>query len=384
MKNIYQHTDCLTDETIISYQKDELSQKERNRVENHLLDCEMCQDVLNGAAEMKNIDELPIIIETLNDKINEKTTNRRKLIGFRQLKYIGLAASIVILVGLSIFLGRELKNSQNMAMSENVEFSKLDFENKKSYDKTAPSELNKEEEIVTDTNLEQVKELIDSKGISDVVEIIEDDLNSESDIVFDNENIDEEDFDEDINEENLNKNTEEETLERTTENQNKRKMRTEDVNFGTVTEAEIVTGDVALDHVVVMEESMPTIVEDENISHKEKGNNLWNGKNVWTKNKTKKADTQATIINDFTNSSTLVYTARNYQEVGDYSNSMVYYDKILEDKNDPYYYEAKYNKAKILIEENKNDEALVILKELSKEKNNYQDSAKVLIKKIKK
>ncbi len=374
MKNIYQHTECLTDKMLIGYHKNELLPKEMNMVENHLIDCEMCRDVLDGISEMKNIDKLPIIVETLNQKIDEKTSNRRKLIGFRKLKYIGLAASIIILVGLSIFLGGELKKSQEMAMCDNIEQTKTDFENNKIYKEKFKEELKKEptEKKSKNTDVKKI-ELKKDKKVEDIIEIVEDNEVIESDVDFEFE-----------------KNNDE-LIEEVSLNEKDKKLADDELQLDIIEEADIVSGESVAKGVsrtnveeVYMNEEEIAVSPPQNstIARKEKNNNSWNGRNIWTKKDTKKSEAQAPVMEDFTNTSDLIYTARNYQELGDYSNSIIYYDIILENKNDPYYYEAKYNKAKILIEENKNDEALTILKELSEEKNNFQDSAKVLIKKI--
>jgi len=371
MKNIYQHTECLTDEILIGYHKNELSPKEMNMVENHLIDCEMCRDVLDGIVEMQNIERLPIIVEQLNDKVDEKTSNRRKLIGFRQLKYIGLAASIVILVGISIFLGGELNKSEEVAMCDNVEKQISDFENNKIYNEEIEDEkTNAEQKDI----YEKETELKEDNKIEDIIEIVEDDEIIENDMAFDFEEGDELQMENIEQNENYKKNTDDNLqLDRVEETQS-------------VTDDAVATGisrTEDLDESIYEEELMAIPTESSTVARKQKENNLWNnGGNIWTKRKAKKSEAQAPIMEDFTNTSNLIYTARNFQELGDYSNSIIYYDRILEDKNDPYYYEAKYNKAKILIKENKNDEALIILKELSEEQNNFQDSAKVLIKKI--
>jgi len=373
MKNIYQHTECLTDKILIGYHKNELSPKEMNMVENHLIDCEVCRDVLDGISEMQNIDKLPIIVKNLNGKIDEKTSNRRKLIGFRQLKYIGLAASIIILVGLSIFLGGELKKSQEMAMCDNIEETIAGFENNKIYKEKFKEELKKEptKKESKDINTKE-KELKKDKKVEDIIEIVENSEFIESDIDFEFEENDEEQIDV------------------ITQNENYKKLADDELQLDIIEETEIVSESVSnsvsrtkIDDSYLNEDEIaiaPT--QNSTIYRKEKKSNSWNGRNIWTNNKTKKSEVQTPVMTDFTNTSDLVYTARNYQDLGDYSNSIIYYDIILENKNDPYYYEAKYNKAKILIEENKNNEALTILKELSEEKNNFQDSAKVLILKI--
>ena len=46
--NIFQHTDCLSEETLLNYLSDKLSDAEKHEAEKHLIDCEMCSDAAEG------------------------------------------------------------------------------------------------------------------------------------------------------------------------------------------------------------------------------------------------------------------------------------------------------------------------------------------------
>lgn len=53
MKPIFQIHQCLSEENIKGYLTNRLSEEERFRVENHLLDCPLCSDAVDGYAAME-------------------------------------------------------------------------------------------------------------------------------------------------------------------------------------------------------------------------------------------------------------------------------------------------------------------------------------------
>ncbi len=400
MKNIFQNTECLPDTILESYVENNLSSNECNKVETHLLHCDICQDMVDGLSEMSNTKNLNQIVESLNTKIDKKINNKRRSIGYKQVKYIGLVASIVILIGISIFMGKHMYNNQQMAMVENIEESDKQIINNKKLEQNEKIEKNNIiEETTSIDNNEIIENLKKEQIIEDIIVEVENDAVEIVDI-----------FDDEIEEKKSNKDitldadfetaptiedTNKKVVEESTNLKRLNKNSKDDISKGDGLPSEIynvansegyVNGLSVETRSSVNEEETQMLDQNVAIVNKKK-----NRKAFWQKSKSKKQEmttkTAASFVSeekDVNVYSDPIYTARNYQQLGDYSNSIIYYNQILENKNDPYYYEAKFNKAKILVEEEKQNEALDILNELAQEKNIYQDSAKVLILKLKK
>lgn len=65
-KHVLTMTKCLTAEQIQTYLKDELNDDQRFEVENHMLDCPLCADAVEGFANSHNVDEELPSLDFLN------------------------------------------------------------------------------------------------------------------------------------------------------------------------------------------------------------------------------------------------------------------------------------------------------------------------------
>ena len=54
LHTIFEHNDCLTEEQLLAYTENKLSNKERNLVERHKIDCKFCSDAVEGFEKVKN------------------------------------------------------------------------------------------------------------------------------------------------------------------------------------------------------------------------------------------------------------------------------------------------------------------------------------------
>ena len=71
MKNIFEHTGCISEEVLARYLADKLSPAEKHEVEKHLVDCEMCTDAVDG---LRMID--PKKISYITSELNQKIQGR--------------------------------------------------------------------------------------------------------------------------------------------------------------------------------------------------------------------------------------------------------------------------------------------------------------------
>lgn len=94
---------CLTLETMKRYSASSLSSDEKTQVENHLENCELCRDALEGLMLVSDTDKLESIVSEINENLisnmpSEKTARSVRLPN--RFYYIAAAASVIILIGI--------------------------------------------------------------------------------------------------------------------------------------------------------------------------------------------------------------------------------------------------------------------------------------------
>ena len=105
--NILNHSPCPGDAMLEKYAEGKLPGKEKYEIEKHLLDCEMCSDLVEGMqfAKQKNTDIKGIAanINTKIDNLAKKESKSKKIIPL----WMRYAAVFALLIGIG-FLVREL------------------------------------------------------------------------------------------------------------------------------------------------------------------------------------------------------------------------------------------------------------------------------------
>lgn len=106
---IFNPSGCITLEAMQLYLKKELPESEVELIDNHLEDCELCSDAMEGLSLVENRDKLRGIVREINKNLNRTSTEfpitkEPKFIRLQnRLIYFGAAASIIILFGLLYF-----------------------------------------------------------------------------------------------------------------------------------------------------------------------------------------------------------------------------------------------------------------------------------------
>ena len=119
-KNLFDSTDCLSEETLYAYIDKKLTVEENYVVEKHLVDCELCSDALEGLALVKNrsiIGETKSAVKKLT-AIDQKKEAR--VIPFNFNYKLAAAAAIALLVG-CVFLMNHYLNERKEVISYNVQ-----------------------------------------------------------------------------------------------------------------------------------------------------------------------------------------------------------------------------------------------------------------------
>ncbi len=110
--NIFEHSECISEEMLLGYISEKLSPSEKHAVEKHLLDCAMCSDAEEGLRLIADKNKISKITADLNKQILQKTGKKEaKIIFLQQYRtQLAIAASIVIIFGLVLFF----RNSVSM------------------------------------------------------------------------------------------------------------------------------------------------------------------------------------------------------------------------------------------------------------------------------
>ncbi len=101
MEKFLSATKCLGQKEVQKYLKAQLNEQERFRVENHLLECPLCSDAVDGLANHYNFDE-DIELEQIqalipNTNSSNSTTNIRTLPS-RRFSFSRIAAAAIVLL----------------------------------------------------------------------------------------------------------------------------------------------------------------------------------------------------------------------------------------------------------------------------------------------
>jgi len=122
--NIFEHTDCISEETLLKYISNKLSSAEKHEVEKHLIDCDMCSDAAEGLQMLGDKKKISNITSELNQKIQNRAGEKKqgKVIFLQQYRtQLALAASIILLVGLVwFFKSKYVMKELDTASSEKI------------------------------------------------------------------------------------------------------------------------------------------------------------------------------------------------------------------------------------------------------------------------
>lgn len=117
--NIFEKSSgCICQDILLKYLKGQLSGKERNLVERHLLECEMCSDELEGLSNLSEPERVIEIEAELNSRVDRRTAPR--IILFNPKVIYRVAAVAVLTIGISSLLYFfVLKHTPSSMMTEN-------------------------------------------------------------------------------------------------------------------------------------------------------------------------------------------------------------------------------------------------------------------------
>ena len=108
---------CIRQDALLEYLQGKLSGKERNLVEKHLLECEMCSDELEGLSNLSEPERIAEIETELNSMVDKRTAPR--ILWLNPKVVYRVAAVAVLTIGVSTLLYYfVLKTTPSTMMSE--------------------------------------------------------------------------------------------------------------------------------------------------------------------------------------------------------------------------------------------------------------------------
>jgi hypothetical protein len=113
---IFASTDCISHENMQKYLAKELSKQELQVIEKHIVDCEMCNDELEGL-KLLNKNYLSNIVTEINSKIDAKNYNKKNV--FLDYRFQAIAASFLLIISISIFyLNRNINQTTKQEIAQ--------------------------------------------------------------------------------------------------------------------------------------------------------------------------------------------------------------------------------------------------------------------------
>lgn len=148
--NISDCSNCYSEEVLIKYLNDELSVAESETLEAHLIECEMCSDVLDGLMLLDDPNQIFEEKEKINQQIDKIIYSKKRIFGLNQtaIRSIAAVALLLILSGTVLLInkiynktdfnsiapisqtGNKKPISPNTVSDSNVQTAKVEVEEK--------------------------------------------------------------------------------------------------------------------------------------------------------------------------------------------------------------------------------------------------------------
>jgi tetratricopeptide (TPR) repeat protein len=126
--NKYQHndhlfTECLSEEHMLDYIDNKLTPQQRNRVEKHVLDCEICSDALEGYAlisDRSKLDDAAFAVNTLVLENKEEKEEKRGWWGTR-MKIAASIAVLLLLGSIALYIKNSIEKQADQTFAQHFE-----------------------------------------------------------------------------------------------------------------------------------------------------------------------------------------------------------------------------------------------------------------------
>lgn len=118
LHTIFEQTDCLYSPQ--AYLKGKLTVDEQHYFEKHILSCSMCRDEYEGLLAMRDYKKLPVIVSGLNKQVDNYVRPVVKPSFLQKHKILRIAAFILVLIGSGFFINYYLQYSSKEYAAEEM------------------------------------------------------------------------------------------------------------------------------------------------------------------------------------------------------------------------------------------------------------------------
>ncbi len=129
ISHIFESSDHIDESRLWLYAKDKLHRDEAYEVEKHLIDCEMCSDIVEGFSKFGSEGSFNASRNRAIEMFHRSGKRQKKII----IRRVSIAATFVLIAVSSIFLVSQLKQTkqtpENLAFDQSVEEEIIQLEN---------------------------------------------------------------------------------------------------------------------------------------------------------------------------------------------------------------------------------------------------------------
>ncbi|MDQ3191114.1 MAG: hypothetical protein M3Q58_05935 [Bacteroidota bacterium] len=404
----YSDSDCISEQDMFDYLDNNLSPIQMHSAEKHMLECEMCSDVMEGLSLVNNrnkIDETKKLVDLKTQIIESKNGKVLSLWNAHKAKF-AIAASILLIIGLTGIINLITKEQDKTVLVENKEIKKepQSKPENSSHSNTDKEIIKEEEEKVEVKESKQAeiaqevkKELYPNKKISEI-----NNEQTELSSVIPEEKSDKNSFKE-FEDVTIEQNSKAEEISLATLNEPSSSAQYKDEIAFTNKQTESDSKPKAVQESKAMERenvksrsaksyppspspSLNQDISDDILSDKENNNDLdlLNGKRFY-----KKEDYSAAIISfeeyfkrNNNNPEAIIYCAISYVKTGKPNNALALIDIIFKGGHTSYFEQADYYKALAFIQQKSNQKAMTLLEEIVKQNGEYKKKAQDKLKEL--
>lgn len=399
---IFNKTICLNNSELEEYLNNTLTNEKKHKVEKHLNDCKMCQEELDGLSYLKNKADLPLIVENINSKIDNRIKRNSNFFYLRIKRTISIAASFLLLVSLTFLINYYVGKQSDNKMADQIEQSSESKEVKSGNENESTNEDTKvsseiietadESEIITakkrdvSDEFSVENETADNLSVADV-KTAKNDNNSEfskSERSFDGraEEIEEiDDFAEDIDDIHIEKEKSGEPV-----------VSVSEVSYNKTSEkennAKYEISEIAADENDFLEGKRRAVfikkikLKDRESVSKIKSTAYSNF--ISKEYKAANSDYEKVLKKDSKDTEALFYSGISLYKIKQYNKALLRMNKVIKSNHKKYTDEAVWYKVLINEKLNRDKENIILLNNIIQNKGNYQEKARKKLNEVEK
>ncbi len=150
-KNIFHSSNCLSQDELIRYHQNKMSDAEKHLIEQHLTDCELCSEALEGVALLADVTPIQIIRAQVTNKYG---ADKKEIRIFSNPKLWYAAASVIVIFVFGSLYFNAVKNDKQV--TESAAYKMPEQNSDMALKKNLPQQPNVQHAAVADTVVQLV------------------------------------------------------------------------------------------------------------------------------------------------------------------------------------------------------------------------------------